>query len=95
MKITRQEVENIAHLARLKVDDALIDTYAGQISDILRYIDKLKNADVTGVDLVSDAAFNTNVFRSDDARDAAGPEVTLSNAPEREDNFFIVPTTVK
>ena len=94
MKITRKDVEYIAHLARLEVDDALVDKFAGQISTILEYIDTLKDADVSGADLMSGAAFQNNVFREDEMLPSPGPEVTLSNAPDRDEDFYAVPRVV-
>ena len=95
MRISKEDVENIAHLARLKVDESLIEKYAEQISDILKYIDKLKDVDISGATFVSDASFNTNVFRSDEPVKSGGPAVTLANAPERIDDFYQVPNTIK
>ena len=42
MKITKEEVEHVAHLARLELDEDAIERFAGQIGDILAYVDKLK-----------------------------------------------------
>ena len=95
MKISKKDVEDIAHLARLKVDESLIGKYAEQISDILKYIDMLKDVDISGTELVGDASFNTNVLRSDEPLKSGGPAVTLANAPERIDDFFQVPNTIK
>lgn len=94
MKITRKDVEYIAHLARLEVDDELVDKYAGQISTILEYIDKLKDVDVSGAGLMAGAAFQHNVLREDEVIPSPGPNVTLSNAPDREDDFYTVPRVV-
>jgi aspartyl-tRNA(Asn)/glutamyl-tRNA(Gln) amidotransferase subunit C len=95
MKISQQEVEKIAHLARLDVDDELKETLAGQLSDILDYIDALKDVDVDGVTPVSGAAFMNNVLREDDEKPSPGPDVTLANAPERDQDFYVVPRVVK
>jgi aspartyl-tRNA(Asn)/glutamyl-tRNA(Gln) amidotransferase subunit C len=95
MKISKKDVENIAHLARLKIDESLVGKYAEQISDILKYIDKLKDVDISEGKLVSDASFNTNVLRSDDPAKSGGPPVTMANAPDRKDDFFQVPNTIK
>ncbi len=95
MKISQQEVEKIAHLARLDVDDELKETLAGQLSDILDYIDTLKDVDVDGVTPVSGAAFMNNVFREDEREPSPGPDVTLANAPERDQDFYVVPRVVK
>jgi len=95
MKISKEDVENIAHLARLKIDESLVGKYAEQLSDILKYIDKLKDVDVSGVELVSDASFNTNILRDDKVVESGGPAVTMANAPDRNDDFFQVPSTIK
>ena len=95
MKISQQEVEKIAHLARLDVDDELKETLAGQLSDILDYIDALKDVDVEGVTPVSGAAFMINVLREDEEKPSPGPDVTLANAPERDQDFYVVPRVVK
>ena len=95
MKISQHEVEKIAHLARLDVDDDLKETLAGQLSDILDYIDVLKDVDVDGVTPVSGAAFMNNVLREDELEPSPGPDVTLANAPERDQDFYVVPRVVK
>jgi len=95
MKISQQEVEKMAHLARLDVDDELKETLAGQLSDILDYIDALKDVDVEGVIPASGAAFMNNVLREDEEKPSPGPDVTLANAPERDEDFYVVPRVVK
>ena len=95
MKISQQEVEKMAHLARLDVDDELKKTLAGQLSDILDYIDALKDVDVEGVTPSSGAAFMNNVLREDEQKPSPGPDVTLANAPERDHDFYVVPRVVK
>ena len=61
MKITKDEVDNIAHLSRLKIDDSQIEKMTEQLSRILLYIDKLKDVNVDGVKMVSGAAFINNI----------------------------------
>ena len=95
MKISTDEIEKIAHLARLEIDDKLKDTLSDQLSHILDYIDTLKDVDVQGVTPASGAAFMNNVLREDKAQDSPGPDVTLANAPERDEDFYTVPRVVK
>ena len=95
MKISEQEVENIAHLARLSMDDEQRQALCGQLSDILGYMDKLAHVDVHGVAPASGAAFMHNVLREDVPHESPGPAVTLANAPEKEDDFYLVPRVVK
>ncbi len=95
MKISKDEIEKIAHLARLDIDDGLKETLSGQLSHILDYIDKLKDVDVEGVIPSSGAAFFNNVLREDTLAASPGPDVTLANAPERDEDFYTVPRVVK
>jgi aspartyl-tRNA(Asn)/glutamyl-tRNA(Gln) amidotransferase subunit C len=95
MKISKNEVQKIAHLARLEIDDSQTEKMAEQLSNILQYIDKLKDVDVKGVNLSSDAAFMNNVLREDDVQPSPGPDVTLANAPQRDEDFYLVPRVVK
>ena len=73
MKITKKEVEHVANLARLELDDVAIQRFADQIGNILAYVDKLKQVDTQGVDPTSHAITLTNAFREDEVRGAPGP----------------------
>ncbi|WP_022667943.1 Asp-tRNA(Asn)/Glu-tRNA(Gln) amidotransferase subunit GatC [Desulfospira joergensenii] len=95
MKISTDEVEKIAHLARLEIDEDRKKSLAGQLSHILDYIDKLKDVAVEGVKPSSGAAFINNVLREDEDKPSPGPDVTLANAPERDEDFYLVPRVVK
>jgi len=85
----------IAHLARLEIDEDGIGSMTDQMGRILEYIDKLKDADVEGVGLSSGTALMNNVLRDDIPSGSPGPEVTLANAPERDQDFYTVPRVVK
>ena len=94
MKISKDEIDNIAHLARLDIDDLQKEKIAGQLSNILQYIDKLKDVDVKGIKPSSGVAFMNNVLREDKLKASPGPDVTLANAPDRDEDFYIVPKTI-
>lgn len=95
MKISKDEVEKMAHLARLDIDEPLKEVLSEQLSHILDYIDKLTDVDVEGVIPSSGAAFLNNVLREDRLGVSPGPDVTLANAPERDEDFYLVPRVVK
>jgi aspartyl-tRNA(Asn)/glutamyl-tRNA(Gln) amidotransferase subunit C len=95
MKISKDEVEKMAHLARLDIDEPLKEVLSGQLSHILDYIDTLTDVDVEGVIPSSGAAFLNNVLREDSLGVSPGPDVTLANAPERDEDFYLVPRVVK
>ena len=94
MRITKEEVLNVAHLARLDIADVAVDAFAGQISKILDYIDQLNQVDTQGVSPTSHAISLTNAFREDEERTHLDRGAALTNAPEKEDGNFIVPRVI-
>ena len=94
MKITKEEVLYVAHLARLDLDEESIEKFAGQIDEILGYIEKLNEVDTKNIKPTSHAIFLTNAFREDKEREPIECELALANAPEKEDGSFVVPKVV-
>ena len=99
MKITKDEVIHVAELARLEIDDAQVERFADQIGTILAYFDTLNHIDTQGVKPTFHAIFSTRAgedgaFREDEKADHLDRETALSNAPEKEDGYFIVPKVI-
>ena len=94
MKITKDEVLYVADLARLDLDEASIEKFAGQIGDILEYVDKLNEVDTEGIRPTSHAIFLTNAFRDDEQGHSLDREQALVNAPDQEDGNFVVPKVI-
>ena len=94
MKITKEEVLYVAHLARLDLDAESIEKFAGQIDEILGYIEKLNQVDTRNIKPTSHAIFLTNAFREDKEGEHIKRELALANAPEKEDGSFVVPKVV-
>ncbi len=94
MKITKEEVLYVAHLARLDLDAESIEKFAGQIDEILGYIEKLKQVDTENIKATSHAIFLTNAFREDEEQEHLDRDRVLANAPESEDGSFVVPKIV-
>jgi len=95
MKISREEVQTVAKLARLDLDAAAIDRFAEQIGDILDYVDQLKAVDTVGVPATAHATARTNAFREDVEHAHLDRESALANAPERSEEAFIVPRVIE
>jgi aspartyl-tRNA(Asn)/glutamyl-tRNA(Gln) amidotransferase subunit C len=95
MKITKDQVLYVADLARLDLDDASIDKFAGQIGTILDYVDKLNEVDTEGIRPTSHAISLTNAFREDEPNEHLERDQALANAPEIEDGSFIVPKIIE
>ncbi|MGD8369032.1 MAG: Asp-tRNA(Asn)/Glu-tRNA(Gln) amidotransferase subunit GatC [Desulfobacterales bacterium] len=94
MKISHDEVRYVADLARLDLDEAALEQFAGQVGEILEYIDKLNEVDTEGIDPTSHAIFLTNAFREDEPAGHLETDRALANAPEQEDGCFVVPKII-
>lgn len=95
MKITKEEVEYVAHLARLDFSEAEKVKFTSQLNDILMYMDKLNEVDTAGVEPMSHAIALENAFRDDAVKESLSPELSLSNAPEARGPFFRVPKVIE
>ena len=90
-KITLQEVEHVARLARLELSPQEKERMRSQLDAILTYIDKLRQLDTEGVEPTSHAIPIVNVMREDEVRPRVPAADMLVNAPERDGDLFRVP----
>jgi aspartyl-tRNA(Asn)/glutamyl-tRNA(Gln) amidotransferase subunit C len=95
MKITREEVENVALLARLELSEKEKDLFTGQMDAILAYVDKLNELDTSGIIPTAHAVPMENAFRDDEERPSIGIDNALANAPEQAEGFFRVPKVIE
>jgi len=89
------DIDHVAHLARLELTDAEKNKFAAQLKDMLVYVAKLSEVDVTGVEPTAHAVPLTNVLRPDEARPSIDPALVLKNAPESARGLFIMPKIVE
>ncbi len=87
MKLIRKEIEHIAKLARLDLTEDELEKYGSQLSNVLNYIDQLKEVDVAGVEPTAQITGLENIFRDDVVEnwDAKEIDAALKQAPELED----------
>lgn len=95
MKIRKEEVAYVAHLARLEFREEETEKFTLQLNDILTYIDKLNQADTTNVEPMTHAMSLSNAFREDVATDSLTNELSLANAPETRASSFRVPKVIE
>lgn len=95
MKITKEEILHVAHLARLDIDERNMDEMAGQIGKILEYVDMLNQVDTDDVTPTTHAIFLTNAFREDGETVHMDREKALANAPEKQNGNFVVPRVIE
>ena len=85
----------IAHLARLNLSPEEEEKFAAQLSQVLGYIEKLKEVDVSQVEPTAHAMPLTNVTRPDEIGCSMSNEAALRNAPAKANGLFIVPKIVE
>ncbi|TDC96197.1 Asp-tRNA(Asn)/Glu-tRNA(Gln) amidotransferase subunit GatC [Saccharopolyspora aridisoli] len=90
-KISRDEVAHLAVLARLAVTEAELDTFAGQLDQILDAVAKVGQVAADDIPPTSHAVPVTNVFREDEVRPGLTREQALAAAPAAEEDRFRVP----
>ena len=90
MALTIKEVEHVAQLARLRLAPEEIETMRAQLSNILDYIDMLKEVDVTAVPPTAQVTDLLNIMRADEVRPSLPREDVLANAPDQQDGMFRV-----
>ncbi len=89
------DVAYIARLARINLSDAEANAFQKQLGDVLKYVEKLRQADVSHVQAAAHALPIFNVFREDAPRDWFTAGQALSNAPRKANDLFIVPKVVE
>lgn len=95
MKITAAEVEHVARLSRLALNESEIEALTGQMDELLGYVEKLNELDTEGIVPTSHAVPMENAFREDVVRSSIGLEKALQNAPQAEDGCFVVPKVIE
>ena len=94
MALERKDVEHVAKLARLELTAEELALYTRQLGDILKYVEKLDQADTAGVEPLVHAAGSGNVFREDQVQPSLGQAQALEQAPDADGVFFRVPKVI-
>lgn len=89
--IDLEQVQKVAHLARLELTPEEEQQLTSQLSGILEYVEQLNELDTTDVAPTTRAIDVSNITRSDQEIPYAETEALLEQAPAREDTFFRVP----
>lgn len=95
MSIGPDEVNKIAHLARLQVDQNQLDHYASSLSDILALVEQMNDIDTTGVAPMAHPQHATQRLREDVVTEVDQREQFQRHAPSVEDGLYLVPRVVE
>ena len=95
MPLDRSTVRNIAFLARIKVPDDDLQRLAGELSNIIGWVEQLAEVDTEGVEPMTSVVEMTLPQRPDVVTDGDYPDRVLANAPEPVSGYYAVPKVIE
>lgn len=95
MSLEKEDVEKIAHLARLGIDDADVPEYASNLSDILALVEQMSAVDTRGVTPMAHPLDAQQRLRADVVTETDQREQLQSNAPQVDAGLFLVPQVIE
>jgi len=91
MALTPDEVRRLALLARLELSDAEVTALGPQVASILDFVEQLADLDTENVEPMTTALDVDNRWRADERMAGLTNDQALQNAPQRDDDCFLVP----
>jgi aspartyl-tRNA(Asn)/glutamyl-tRNA(Gln) amidotransferase subunit C len=95
MSVDADTVRRIAHLARIAVAENEVEHLKGELNAILAFVEQLSEVNVEGVEPMTSVTPMAMKQRADVVTDGGDAEAVLKNAPERADDFYLVPKVVE
>jgi aspartyl-tRNA(Asn)/glutamyl-tRNA(Gln) amidotransferase subunit C len=95
MKLSRHEVESIAHLARLQITGEEIPVYVENLSRIIDFVNQLERADTEGVEPMAHPLNMTQPLRPDEVTESDCRNLYQENASATESGLYLVPKVIE
>ncbi|MCP5418460.1 MAG: Asp-tRNA(Asn)/Glu-tRNA(Gln) amidotransferase subunit GatC [Chromatiaceae bacterium] len=95
MSLQRSDVENIAHLARLAVNDVELDAVAADLSTILQLVEQMNVVDTTGVVPMAHPLQMSQRLRPDEVSETDQRDRFQTIAPATEKGLYLVPKVIE
>ena len=95
MKIDKDTLEKMAHLARLEFDETDADKMMQDMTHILNFVEKLNEVNTDGVEPLTTMSHEINALREDVVKPHMSHEEALKNAPEKDADYFKVPKVIE
>ena len=94
MEITKEIVENVANLSKIKLDEESVAKMQQELGAVIEYMEILNSLDTKDIEPMSHVFSINNVMRDDVVKCSYDRQEILTNAPEHTDETFVVPKTV-
>jgi len=95
MKIDRELLNKIAHLARLEFDEDTAEAMMKDMTEIIDWVEKLNEVDTNGVEPLTTMSHEINALREDETKPHLSHKRALQNAPKKDSDYFRVPKVLK
>lgn len=95
MEVNEQLIDNLAHLARLRFTETEKLSFKTDLQRMITFVEQLKEIDTTGVEPLLHMSDAVNVLREDEIKGSISREEALKNAPQKDDEFILVPKVIK
>lgn len=95
MAVDADTVRRIGRLARIRIDTNDIEGLADELNRILGFVEQLNEVDIEGVEPMSSVTPMQLRRRADEVTAGGHADKIVANAPESEDDFFVVPKVVE
>lgn len=94
MSLSREQVEKVSLLARLRLSEQELDLMTTQLGQIVEYVEQLSELDTDNVEPMAHAVAIQNVFAEDEVAASLDRDQALANAPKRDDECYRVPAVL-
>jgi aspartyl-tRNA(Asn)/glutamyl-tRNA(Gln) amidotransferase subunit C len=95
MKINKETLNKIAHLARLEFDEKDTEKMLKDLNGIIAFVEKLNEVDTDGIEPLTTMSHEVNVLREDEVKPHLSHERALQNAPKKDADYFRVPKVLE
>lgn len=95
MEVNDSMIDKLAHLARLKFNDAEKQEIKTDLQRMIVFVEKLNELDLDGVEPLLHMSEEVNVLREDEVKGSIDRSKALKNAPSHDEQFFKVPKVIK
>ena len=95
MKIDGSTVDKLADLAKLEFDKEAKKEIIADLNRVLEFVDKLNELDTENVEPLTYMSDETNVLRKDQVKQVISQQEALSNAPQKDSDYIIVPKVLE
>jgi aspartyl-tRNA(Asn)/glutamyl-tRNA(Gln) amidotransferase subunit C len=94
MGLSREDVEKVALLGRLRLSSQELDTMTAQLGAVVAYVQQLSELNTDDVEPMAHAVELTNVFRPDEIQPSLERTAALANAPHHDGECYLVPAVL-